>query len=274
MLPSHLVTQLQDASIVTRGGQHDGHVKSEFRVSDLYLPDVGADSGNLDKILYFHSAFPTKQDDAVFFGPDTYFFLKFLAQTSKSLLPSKPRTVVDVCCGSGAGAIHVARDYPQSHVLGLDLNPKALRLGKINAKLADCRVEFGESNLFAAVESRDDIDLIVSNPPYIASGDEGVPMYAAGGAQQGLALPLRIVEEGVRTLAENGVLMIYTGVPIPFQRPGYDPFLEQIRKIDGAELVSYKIIHPDMFGEELTSPAYADTGRIQVVGAILRRKTR
>jgi len=239
-------------------------------VSNLYLPDIVDEGNSPPQFYYLHSAFPTKQDDAVFFGPDTYFFLNFLTEASKNLVNKRPRIIVDVCCGSGAGAIHMARQHPQSQSLGLDLNPKALDLGGVNCKLADCQVEFSESDLFAAVSSKKDIDLIVSNPPYIASS-EGVPMYAAGGGPQGLTLPLRIVEEGVQALADGGLLMIYTGVPISYERPRHDPFLERIRQTKSAKLVSYKIIHPDMFGEELSSPAYADTGRIQVVGAVLKK---
>lgn len=162
----------------------------------------------------------------------------------------------------------MARELPESTVVGLDLNSKALALGQVNVKLADCRVEFMESDLFAAVDAREDIDLIISNPPYIA-GD--VPMYAAGGAEQGLALPLRIVSEGTKVLAEGGLLVIYTGLPVSYKRPGHDSFLQRVREVEGAELVAYRIIHPDMFGEELSSPAYADTGRIQIVGAVIRK---
>lgn len=231
-------------------------------------------SGSPKPVYYIHSAFPTTQSDAVFFGPDTYLFLDFLARETERLsVRSPPRCIVDVCCGSGAGAIHMARQYPGVEVFGLDLNPKALDLGKINATMAECKISCLQSDLFSAVASRNDLDLIVSNPPYIASVEDGddVPMYAAGGSQQGLALPLRIVEEGVKALASGGHLMLYTGVPISYRMPGYDPLLEYLKKIDGVELVSYRILHPDMFGEELSSPAYTDVGRIQVVGTVLRK---
>lgn len=265
MLPPALLKQLLEASIVVPVEGQDA-LKSEYRVSNLYLPHI--QDGTIPPQLYYvHSAFPTTQSDAVFFGPDTYFFLDFLTHASM-YLPQNPRAVVDVCCGSGAGAIHMARELPESTVVGLDLNSKALVLGQVNAKLADCRVEFMESDLFAAVDAREDIDLIISNPPYIA-GD--VPMYAAGGAEQGLALPLRIVSEGIKVLAEVGLLVIYTGLPVSYKRPGHDSFLQRVREVEGAELVAYRIIHPDMFGEELSSPAYADTGRIQIVGAVLRK---
>jgi methylase of polypeptide subunit release factors len=181
-----------------------------------------------------------------------------------------------VCCGSGAGAIHLARTYPQAKVLGLDLNPRALRLGGVNAHLAGTKVNFHESNLYAAVpeeQKRAGIDLVVSNPPYIASSADGedLPLYADGGAEFGLDISLRIVEEGMNILSDKGVIIVYTGVAIPTADPGHDAFLEKLQAVEGAELTEYTILHPDMWPEEIGHGAYADVGRIQVVGAVLRR---
>ncbi|KAK4998328.1 hypothetical protein LTR66_002416 [Elasticomyces elasticus] len=272
LLPLALLDQLRVASIVT--AERDGLSKANFRLSNFYLPHIGdSETVRRNSLYYIHSAFPTKDDDAVFFGPDTYFFLDFLDRASSHLSRKTPTTVVDLCCGSGAGAIHVSHAYPGSTVLGLDLNPRALGLGRINAVLAECHVDFVESNLYSAISSRTDIDLIMSNPPYIASSADGdIPVYAAGGAQQGLALPLRIVEEGVKLLAKNGLLMMYTGVPISYRRPGHDPFLERLEALQDMELLEYRIIHPDMWAEEVGKGAYAEVGRIQVVGAVLRKR--
>jgi methylase of polypeptide subunit release factors len=181
-----------------------------------------------------------------------------------------------VCCGSGAGAIHLARTFPEAKVLGLDLNPRALRLGGVNALLANAKVDYYESNLYAAVPDEDKkagIDLIVSNPPYIASSPEGkdLPMYADGGAEFGLDISLKIVEEGMKILSKKGVIIVYTGVAIPTTDPGHDAFLEKLQAVKGAQLAEYTVLHPDMWPEEIGRGAYADVGRIQVVGAVLKR---
>ncbi len=260
------------ATIIT--ANQDGTYKAKFRLSNFYLPHINGTSVQHERPLYYvHSPFPTTDGDAVFFGPDTYFFLDFLRQSQHLTRAKPPRTTVDVCCGSGAGAIEMSHVYKGSKVIGLDLNLRALELGRVNAKLADCAIEFVESDLYAAIGDRDDIDLIVSNPPYIASSSDGeVPVYAAGGAQQGLALPLRLVEEGLKVLVDGGLLMIYTGVPITIREPGRDPFLQRLQQLKGAELVEYRIIHPDMWAEEVGIGAYADVGRIQVVGAVMRKR--
>ncbi|KAK3062379.1 hypothetical protein LTS18_004170 [Coniosporium uncinatum] len=228
--------------------EDEGVYRAGIRVSNLYLGE--------ENLYYLHSAFPTNSD-SVFFGPDTYLYLEFLKAAR-----SKPRTVVDVCCGAGAGAIHIARQFPDAKVLGLDLNQKALDLAAVNSQHAGVQVQFKQSDLFS--ESPDDIDLIISNPPYIASAED-VAVYANGGAS-GLELSLRIVDEGLRKLAAGGLLMIYTGVAISLS--GKNPFREYLKDL---EVLEYRILHPDMWPEEIGKGAYVDVGRIEVVGVIIRK---
>lgn len=168
----------------------------------------------------------------------------------------------------------MARAYPKAETLGLDLNPGALRLGKVNANLAGAEVAFSESDLYSEIpfEMIGEIDVIVSNPPYIASSTDGkdLPIYADGGAGFGLDISIRIVEQGAKVLSLTGVIAIYTGVAIPVNDPGHDAFLERLKQVEGVELVEYSILHPDMWPEEIGKNAYVDVCRIQVVGAVLR----
>jgi methylase of polypeptide subunit release factors len=273
IMPEEAWESIHDSSIITTNA--NGKYRSTIRVSNFYLPSVPNCESIASPLYYIHSSFPASSD-SVFFGPDTYLFIAFLKATTRHL-PQGPGSVIDVCCGSGAGAIHMSRVYPQAEVMGLDLNPRALRLGGINAGLAGAKVDFLESNLYAAVseeQKSSGIDLIISNPPYIASTAEGedLPIYADGGAEFGLDISLRIVEEGMKILSSRGVIIVYTGVAIPTVSPGHDPFLERLKKVKDAEVAEYTILHPDMWPEEIGQGAYADVCRIQVVGAVLRRK--
>lgn len=273
IIPDDIFESLHKASIITNGENGDEY-RSTIRVSNFYLPNIPSPDGSASPLYYIHSSFPAASD-SVFFGPDTYLYTQFL-KTAQHHLPDNLSSAIDVCCGSGAGAIHLAKTFPQAKVLGLDLNPQALRLGGVNAHLAGAKVDYYESNLYVAVPAEDKkagIDLIVSNPPYIASSPEGkdLPMYADGGAEFGLDISLRIVEEGMRILSEKGVIIVYTGVAIPTADPGQDAFLEKLQAVEGARLAEYTILHPDMWPEEIGRGAYADVGRIQVVGAVLRR---
>jgi methylase of polypeptide subunit release factors len=274
-VPNHLFEGLHKASIVTQS--KDGKFRSTIRVSNFYLPNVSIRDGDdaAASLYYIHSSFPASSD-SVFFGPDTYLFISFL-QTATRHISQPPNSIIDVCCGSGAGAIHMARTYPQARSIGLDLNPRALGLGHVNAQLAATAVDFYESNLYAAVPNTlksAGVDLIISNPPYIASSPNGedLPIYADGGAGFGLDISLRIVEEGIKILSASGTIVVYTGVAIPTANPGHDAFLEKLKSVKDAELAEYTILHPDMWPEEIGQGAYAEVGRIQAVGAVLKRK--
>ena len=273
IFPDALFDALLQTSIIVEA---DHKYRSTIRVSNFYLPSLPLPDHDTSWLYYIHSSFPASSD-SVFFGPDTYLFLSCLQRASHHL-PHPPKTIIDVCCGSGAGAIHLARTYTNAEALGLDLNPRALSLGAVNAALAGTKVAFHESNLYAAIPEdmkASGIDLIVSNPPYIASSAEvqDLPIYADGGAEFGLDISLRIVEEGMSILSPTGVIIIYTGVAIPVAGPGRDAFLEKLESVEGVEVVEYTILHPDMWPEEIGRGAYADVSRIQAVGAVLRRRT-
>jgi methylase of polypeptide subunit release factors len=249
------------------------------RISNLYLPEIISSEASTPNEIslpyYIHSSFPVTSD-SVFFGPDTYLFLSLL-RAAVTHIPTSPTCMVDVCCGSGAGAIHMALTYPQAHSVGLDLNPRALELGRVNAESAGAKVDFCTSNLYAGIPDHfksHGVDVIVANPPYIASSSvgDGLPTYADGGAAYGLDLSIRIVEDGMNLLSADGVIVIYTAVAILKARPGHDMWLERLKGFSGLKLEEYRIIHPDMWSEEIGKGAYKDVGRIQAVGAVLRRR--
>jgi len=299
LLSPELQQRLLDAGVLessaeaseTPGSSEQAPYKSTLRVSNLYLPTLARPlQSQSQSPLYFHSSFPTTAADSVFFGPDTYLFLDFmsfelpkLTFRSGSSAAAQPRCAIDVCCGSGAGAIHLARHYNSEvfdsnpvSVVGLDMNDAALDLAHVNATLANCAssITFSSSDLFAAVAHRSDIDLVVTNPPYIATSAQDGPKYSDGGGQQGLGLPLRIVKEGLDVLAPGGYFLMYTGVAVAYNQPGRDALLEHLRELEAegnVELVGYRVLMPDMFGEELSNEAYEDIGRIQLVGAVLRK---
>ena len=101
----------------------DGLLRSSVRLSTL--------AGE----WLFHSAYPTTQADAVFFGPDTCRFVRAMEQTPA---PARDpvRRIVDIGCGSGVAAITLARRFPQSEVLAVDINGRALALADVNIQLA------------------------------------------------------------------------------------------------------------------------------------------
>jgi methylase of polypeptide subunit release factors len=220
--------------------------------------------------LFVHSAFPTGQSDAVFFGPDTYRFARLLRHSIGTWKRQGGAfRIIDVGAGSGAGGIHAASHpslVPASVTLG-DVNPRALRFCRINAALNGIPgVQVIASDLFAEAEGC--FDLIISNPPYLV--DPLARLYRHGGGEFGFDLSLQIVEEGLQRLAPGGRLVLYTGSAIV---DGIDLFHEIVcsRLAGRGVRFEYEEIDPDVFGEELEQPPYDRADRIAVIGLTIDR---
>jgi SAM-dependent methyltransferase len=213
--------------------------------------------------LFLHSAFPTTASDAVFFGPDTYRFVRFVRERLPLVKPA-PASVIDMGAGGGAGAISVAHLLPGTRVSAIDINPEALRLAAINAEAAGVRVETSLSS-----EIRDGADLIIANPPYIM--DAGKRAYRDGGELLGGQVALDWSQQALRALRPGGTMLLYTGASVADGRAPLIGALEQACAANSAE-IEIEDIDPDVFGEELDQPAYAEVERIAVIGATIRRR--
>ena len=85
--------------------------------------------------------------------------------------PARPARIADLGTGSGAIALAIARERPQSRVVATDASLSALDVARRNAARHHiANVEFRCGNWFAPLAG-DNFDLIASNPPYIADGD-------------------------------------------------------------------------------------------------------
>jgi SAM-dependent methyltransferase len=214
--------------------------------------------------LYFHSAYPTSAENAVFFGPDTYRFVRAL---KSELAAGQVSRAVDIGCGAGPAAIAIALRWPAAEVLASDINDDALRLTAVNAALAGAGgVRPLHSNLLDALEGQ--FDLIVANPPYLL--DPGQRAYRHGGGELGTGLSIDIVNAALGRLAPGGRLLLYTGVAIV---DGSDPFLAHITPILQAAAVEwdYEEIDCDVFGEELDEQQYRCAERIAAVWLKVRQ---
>jgi release factor glutamine methyltransferase len=97
--------------------------------------------------------------------PDT----ELLVELALERLPPSG-SVLDMGTGSGAIAVALAHTRRDAAVTALDVSPAALAVARGNAALNQVPVRLLESDWYAAVH-QERFDLIVSNPPYIASGD-------------------------------------------------------------------------------------------------------
>ena len=251
LLPGHALGWLQGSGLLEESA---GLLRSQVRFASL----GGA--------LYAHSAYPTLEPEAVFFGPDTYRFASLIEAELHSR-PLRPGArILDIGCGAGPGGMTAALAClaARPELLLADINPRALDFARANAALAGlAKVAFAQSNLFDALDGQ--FELIVANPPYLV--DAGERTYRHGGGPLGSGLSLRIVQGSLARLVPGGRLVLYTGAPIV---AGRDPFLDAVAPLlqQAGCLFSYREIDPDVFGEELDAPAYADVERIAAVALV------
>lgn len=97
--------------------------------------------------------------------PDT----ELIVELALDRLPPSGR-VLDMGTGSGAIAVALAHTRPDAAVTALDVSEQALAVARRNAAANGATVAFLSSDWYSALAAQT-FDLIVSNPPYIASGD-------------------------------------------------------------------------------------------------------
>lgn len=128
--------------------------------------------------------------------------------------------VLDIGTGSGCIAVSLARRLPDARVSAIDISGAALEVARANARANGVEVEFLHGSLLEPVAGRC-FDLIVSNPPYIPSGDidllepevrDGDPRLALDGGRDGLDIYRRLIPMALDHLNPGGWLLLEVGV--------------------------------------------------------------
>jgi release factor glutamine methyltransferase len=91
-----------------------------------------------------------------------------LTRAALELLQEVPSPrVMDVGCGSGCIAVTMALERPDASVHATDISLRALGVARENAKTLGATVEFHRSNIMSELIPVTDLDMIISNPPYV-----------------------------------------------------------------------------------------------------------
>lgn len=128
--------------------------------------------------------------------------------------------ILDLCTGSGAIAVALAKHLPSATVVASDIADDALAVAAANAHLQQVAVQFYQGDLWTALPAGEaPFDLITANPPYltreelVSRGDTLAhePAAALVGGDDGLRYCLRIIEEAAKHLEASGLLLLEIG---------------------------------------------------------------
>lgn len=148
--------------------------------------------------------------------PETESLLQWAITEVERLGLVEPPRIVDLCTGSGALAIALARQWPDATVVAVDDSAAALGYARCNG--AGTAIRFIEADITVDglhPEFDGDIDLIVANPPYIPDGAqlepevaEHDPPHALFGGPDGMAVISSVVARAVCWLRPGGRLAV------------------------------------------------------------------
>ncbi len=129
-------------------------------------------------------------------------------------------TVVDIGTGSGAIALALAQESAAARVIGTDVSPGAIEVAEMNAravlKREYSRIEFLLGHLLEPIGDQH-IDVVVSNPPYIALAERAAlpdavrtwePALALFGGEDGMAVIRELVGQAEHRLTAGGMLLM------------------------------------------------------------------
>lgn len=133
---------------------------------------------------------------------------------------NKSCEILDLCTGSGAIAVSLAKYIEKSNITASDLSKNAIEIAKLNAKNnnVDKKITFIESNMFEKIKYNK-FDVIVSNPPYIESDEiaklslqvKSEPHMALDGGMDGLDFYRIIIDNSYKYIKDCGNLFLEIG---------------------------------------------------------------
>jgi release factor glutamine methyltransferase len=139
------------------------------------------------------------------------------------MVHGKPaQRILDLGTGSGAIAIALLNELPQAAAMATDISQAALEMARENAKRngVASRMTFRQGDWWEAVPEEETFDLIVSNPPYIATAvietlapevKTHDPVLALDGGMDGLEAYRKIAVQARRRLRPGGAVALEIG---------------------------------------------------------------
>lgn len=159
-------------------------------------------------------------------------------------------TILDLCTGSGAIGISIAKNVKNAKIYAVDISEKALEIARKNAKKLEVegQITFIKSDLFEQIKNIK-FDIIVSNPPYIKKEEinylseevQKEPKIALDGGIDGLEFYRKIVNQGIEYLKLGSYLCFEIG---------YDQKIDVIEIIENENKYSNTYCKKDLYGND------------------------
>ncbi len=164
-------------------------------------------------------------------------------------------TALDLCTGSGCIALALAKHFPHATILGVDINPEAIKLADENKQANNLNnVTFLTSDLYENLPTDVSCNLIVSNPPYLAPEEyqqleadvrNWEDERAFVGGSDGMIFYHRILSQAAQWLQPSMAKKLPQVVMEigPAQEEHLEPLLKQLN-------ITAYIIHRDLQGRQ------------------------
>lgn len=186
-------------------------------------------------------------EDVLIPRQDTEVLVEEAIKISKRINAKK---ILDLCTGSGAIAVSLAKYIENSEITAVDISHQAIQIAKKNAvnNQVENQITFVESNLFENL-SFDKYDMIVSNPPYIKNEMiknldlqvQKEPYIALDGGKDGLDFYRKIIGQSDEYLKYGGYLCLEIG---------YDQKIDVIELIENEEKYQDTYCKKDYYGND------------------------
>lgn len=143
---------------------------------------------------------------------------ELLVEQALQRIPADQKcTIADLGTGSGAIALAIASERPQASVWALDISEKALKVAQANAQSNKISNVSFEQGSWLSQWQHGQLDMIVSNPPYVAPNDPHLadlvyePVTALVAEDKGLSDIRQITQQAIEHLKPGGYLLFEHG---------------------------------------------------------------